>query len=125
MGSYGGGVTLQTRLERRDDVALVVAVGELDIATAPRLLDAVQRTNDAGGTAPVVLDLAGVGFIDSSGLRALLDAERATREAGRAFAIGRPSEGVRRVLELVDLIDQMSVLDDLEPATLARVTARG
>jgi anti-sigma B factor antagonist len=122
MATDPGGVVLQTRIERHEGVAVVVATGELDVATAPRLLDEVRRANADGPPGPVVLDAAGVGFMDSSGLRALLDAERAAHEAGRPFAIARPSAGVRRVLELVDLIDQMSVLDDLSPATLARLS---
>lgn len=129
MSSKPTSIALRTRVERRDEVHLIVAEGELDVATARRLTDEVARVSagggggggDAGG-GPIVLDLAGVAFMDSSGLRALLDSERTAATAGRPFALSRPSEGVRRVLELVALLDRMTVLDDLAPSALARLT---
>lgn len=114
-------VVLTTRVDRHGDVAVVVAEGDLDVATAGRLVDEVERLNWNGDRGPVVLDLAGVGFMDSSGLRALLDSERAVTDAGRTFALACLSSGVRRVLELVDLIGQLTVLEDLSPQALARI----
>ncbi len=90
------------RAEVRDDVddmVVIVATGELDLTGAPRLLQALPGE----GTTPVVLDLEGIGFMDSSGLRSLLEARQACADAGRSFAIANPSEAVNRVLELVDL----------------------
>lgn len=78
---------------------VIVARGELDLVGAPRLLQAIP----AEGSSPVVLDLEGVQFMDSSGLRSLLEARQACVDAGRGFAIARPSDAVNRVLELVDL----------------------
>jgi anti-sigma B factor antagonist len=49
--------------------------------------------------------------MDSSGLRALLEARQASLEAGRSFAISRPSDAVRRVLELVDLTREFEVVE--------------
>ena len=86
---------------------LVVADGELDLVGAPRLLDALP----GAGETPVVLDLGGVGFMDSSGLRSLLEARQRCRDMGRDFAIARPSEAVRRVLELVDLTGEFDVVE--------------
>ena len=80
---------------------------ELDLVGAPRLLLALPTD----GTAPLVLDLASVGFMDSSGLRALLEARQACLDAGRTFAIARPSAAVKRVLELVDLTGEFEVVD--------------
>ncbi|MDX6554728.1 MAG: hypothetical protein QOD86_923 [Miltoncostaeaceae bacterium] len=113
---------LHTRVEHRDRVAIVIAQGELDVSSATRLPEAVADLGPAGGGGEaVVIDMAGVGFMDSSGLRALLDCERACREAGRPFALARPTDSVRRVLELVDLLETLTVLDDLAPQSLAAV----
>ena len=113
---------LHTRVEHRDRVAVVIAQGELDVASSPRLLEAVAELGEAGSLdGPVVIDMAGVGFMDSSGLRALLDCERWCRDAGRGFALGRPTDSVRRVLELVDLLDTLTVLDEVTAQTLAAV----
>ena len=85
----------------------MVAQGELDLVGAPRLLDALPGP----GSEPVVIDLGAVGFMDSSGLRSLLEARRRCAEAGRGFALARPSDAVQRVLELVDLTDEFDVVE--------------
>jgi anti-sigma B factor antagonist len=99
--------TFRARAEYLPDHVLVVAEGELDLVGAPRLLEALP----AQGTTPVVLDLASVGFMDSSGLRSLLEARQACIDAGRPFALARPSDQVLRVLELVDLSSEFEVVE--------------
>jgi anti-sigma B factor antagonist len=86
---------------------LVVAEGELDLVGAPRLLEALPGPGDT----PVVIDLGSVGFMDSSGLRSLLEARQRCLDAGRGFALARPSEAVYRVLELVDLLSEFDVVE--------------
>ena len=99
--------TFRARADERPGAVVVTAEGELDLVGAPRLLEAMPTD----GTSPVVLDLGGVGFMDTSGLRSLLEARQACIDAGRSFAIARPSEPVRRVLELVDLAGEFAVVD--------------
>jgi anti-sigma B factor antagonist len=99
--------TFHAHAEHRPDGVVIVAKGELDLVGAPRLLDALPED----GTTPVVLDLGAVGFMDSSGLRSLLEARQACIAAGRSFAIARPSDAVQRVLELVDLSREFVVVD--------------
>ena len=70
--------------------------GELDMATAQELLAAIR---DHAGEDEVVLDFSGVSFMDSSGLRALLEAAR-DREGDGAVAIVDPTPQVRRVLDI-------------------------
>jgi len=60
---------------------VVEVAGDLDMATAPQLREGLQRVLDAG-TRNVVVDLAGVGFMDSSGLGALVVMFNAARERG-------------------------------------------
>jgi anti-anti-sigma factor len=86
----------------RGDRTLVVH-GELDIATTPelqRLLEGLRRRRHA-----VVLDLAAVTFIDSTGLSALIDARAESARNGWEFSVRRPSAAVRRVVELAGLED--------------------
>jgi anti-sigma B factor antagonist len=98
--------TFRARLEERPDRVVVVAEGELDLIGAPMLIAAVRDSGDG----PVVVDLGGVGFMDSSGLRALLEARQACLDDGRPFALARPSDAVLRVLELVDLAREFEVV---------------
>lgn len=79
-----------------DGCTLVVAPrGEVDVFTAPQLVAALARATDAHEA--IVCDLSAVEFVDSSGLRALILAQRA--DPAR-FAIARPSDTVKRLIEL-------------------------
>jgi anti-anti-sigma factor len=96
----------RARAERRGEVVVIVAQGELDLTGAPVLTEAVPHGDD-----PIVVDHESVGFLDSSGLRALLEVRQRCLESGRPFALARPSEAVRRVLELVDLEQEFELLE--------------
>ena len=87
----------------------VVSVqGELDIASAPRLREAVIDVVTSGH-AEVIVDLDGVDFIDSTGLGVLVGALKRTRTHGGDLRIVCAS---RRVLDVFDLtgLDQVFVL---------------
>ncbi|HSJ74026.1 MAG TPA: STAS domain-containing protein [Miltoncostaeaceae bacterium] len=99
--------TFRARPQRRADGVVIVAEGELDLVGAPALAAALPES----GEGVVILDLAGVGFMDSSGLRALLEARQTCLDAGRPFRIARPSDAVQRVLELVDLAREFEVAE--------------
>ena len=87
------------RTERHGDAAVVVPTGELDLATAPALEDALALAFEAGA-ARVVLDLRELEFIDSSGLRTLLTARRRAEEARAQFSLVAGHRGLERTLEI-------------------------
>jgi anti-anti-sigma factor len=79
--------------------------GEIDIATKSRLqavLDAVPLSD-----APLVLDLAGVTFMDSTGISAVLAIDRAARESGRRLAIVCPEGPVRLILAVTGVEEEL------------------
>lgn len=91
---------------------VLVLTGELDPHTAPLLqeqIDAVRAP--AGDTVPttVVLELSGLTFIDSSGLRVVISAQKALDAAGGRLVLRRPSETARRLLEITGLVDHIAV----------------
>lgn len=81
--------------------------GELDIATAPEIVDLLARLRHHGHA--VTLDLAEVTFMDSTGLTTLMDAHREAEGKGWQFTVRRASPAVRRVFELAGV---NGVLDD-------------
>ena len=93
-----------------DAVVLVVA-GELDPLSGPDLTRAMEAALASSRTA-VVLDLADVGFIDSSGLRTLLEAHTRAQELGSDLILRRPSPAARRLLDITDLTSVFSILED-------------
>jgi anti-sigma B factor antagonist len=100
-----------------EGVTVLLAAGDLDIASAPVLCETlVQRRGRR-----VVLDLAQMEFCDLAGMRAIRDEARAGRAAGGLFAIVAP-EGcaARRLLEVAGLLGAVEIHDD-RPRAIARV----
>jgi anti-sigma B factor antagonist len=87
------------RTEQHGDASVVVPTGELDLATAPALEEALGRAFD-GDHARVVLDLRELEFIDSSGLRTLLTARRRSEDSGAQFSLVAGHRGLERTLEI-------------------------
>jgi anti-sigma B factor antagonist len=59
----------------------------------------------------VVVDLADLSFIDSTGLGALVAGFQRARDAGIAFRLARPSRGVRQILVLSGLLEVVELTD--------------
>ncbi len=74
-------------------------VGELDAHTAGQLADLLVEPPDR----PIEIDVAAVTFMDSSGLRVLVDAAQRMREAGRELVISNAPPSVRRLVEISGL----------------------
>ena len=91
-------------VERTDGRATVRLGGELDLAGVPELEAAITATADAQA---LVLDLSGLTFIDSSGMRLLLSLNASVQERGQSFEVVPGSENVQRTFELAGLLDRL------------------
>ena len=97
-------------LERRDGVVLVRVHGEHDVFTAPALREQVHGAIEQ--SAPLVIDLSGATFIDSSVLAVLLGGLRRAREADLGYALILPGEEgapVRRIFEVTGLVPVFAI----------------
>jgi anti-anti-sigma factor len=103
--------------------SVVAAAGELDIASAPRLLEAVAMLGRPG-TRALAIDLSALTFIDSSGINALRAAVRSAHERGVGAIVAAPSVRVQRVLELVRL-GEIVPLEPSLSAAFERLDASG
>lgn len=97
--------------ERRPNATVLRLTGELDLATAPDVLAAVEAETNDGGPGRLVLDMSAVSFIDSTGVRTLLEANRL---AGEDLSLLAPSPAVTRVLELTELRGHLHEIADLD-----------
>lgn len=88
-------------------VATVVLAGELDPHSADSVAEALHALGGDEAVTRVVVDLAGVGFIDSSGLRVLLAADEALTANGSKLVLRSPSDAARRLFEITDLLDRL------------------
>jgi anti-sigma B factor antagonist len=87
---------------RPDGVAILHLRGRLDLVTAPQVKDLLAKTV-AEGHPRLVVDLAEVSFIDSSGLGALISGLKAARVAGGDLRLACVGEQGRVVLGLTTL----------------------
>ena len=105
--------TLDLRTTERGGGVYVELAGELDIATAAKLEDAL-RPVEAARPALLVLDLRPLDFMDSSGLRALVAADARARDDGRRLVLIRGNERVQRVLRITRLDERLEIVDDAQ-----------
>jgi anti-anti-sigma factor len=86
--------------------------GELDLATAPELEQLVNERIDA--SQEVVVDLRGLEFMDSSGIRVLVAAHaRAGRIGTRVFVVRpEPGSAVAKIVDVAGLDRELNILDD-------------
>ncbi len=92
--------------------------GRLDATTAPRLRQEIQDRLEAGQR-QLVIELAGVDFIDSTGLGGLVTALRTTVKEGGMLKLAAIRAEVRRVFELT----RLDKLFEIFPDTAAAVTS--
>jgi anti-sigma B factor antagonist len=102
----------------------VAVRGEVEIATAPELtaaLDEAIRTTSG----PFVIDLASVGFLDSSGINCLMRARALLGRDDRTLALICPPGSTRRVLALVGVDELVALYASRDEVLRALGSAEG
>ncbi|MBB5478884.1 STAS domain-containing protein [Micromonospora parathelypteridis] len=119
---YRGGFVDFTLSTRQGRIGTVVEVaGDLDMSTTPELRDQLRKLVESGAQV-VVVDLTGVGFMDSSGLGVLVVAYKDLRERNGRLALAGVSEPVRTVLSITSVdrvIGIFETVHDAEEASAA------
>lgn len=89
--------------------------GQLDAQAAPLVSRAVERALE-GPDPALVIDLAAVDFMDSAGLRALVEAQRRSEERDRRLRVVCPPGHLRRVFTLTGLSGHLLLCPSREEA---------
>jgi anti-sigma B factor antagonist len=94
-------------------VPVLAVRGEIDVASAPEfhasLSDLIGK-----GSEVVVVDLSGVSFIDSSGLGALVGAEKEMRAAGHELRLVVTQPQITRLLDLTGLSEIFTIVSSTD-----------
>jgi anti-sigma B factor antagonist len=106
--------SLEFRTRESDGRVVVVLRGELDVADAALVVAAL--TGVAARARQIIVDLAGLEFIDSSGLATLARVRQHARHAGGDLLLAAPQQQVLRVLAVTRLIEVFSVHACVEDA---------
>lgn len=97
---------------------VLVLEGELDVATAAELDDALANAV-ANTRGTLTIDASRVSFLDSVGLRSILNVTAGLSDSGRAMAIVCSPGPVRRLIELTALTGYLSLYDTRAAALAA------
>ncbi|HEU4421123.1 MAG TPA: STAS domain-containing protein [Pilimelia sp.] len=96
--------------------ARVAVVGEVDLATAYLLRDRLLGVLREQAPAVLDVDLAGVTFLDCTGISALVAVRNAAVHAGRQMRVSHPQPIVRRVLDVTGLLGILTApIDQPQP----------
>jgi anti-anti-sigma factor len=101
--------------ERHGSVAVVRLLGEIDLSNARELEGAIHTA--ASGASAIVLDLAGLDYVDSAGVGMLQRLGRRANDEQRSLRVVAPEgSAALRVLELTALAAALRVDDTVERA---------
>ena len=103
---------LDVRVSYQDDEATLSLSGELDIATAPAVR---SHFNTLDEHRTVVLDLAGVTFIDSSGLGLILECQGQAAAKGASLILRNPGPQAQRLFEVAGVRQALHVEEPESP----------
>jgi anti-sigma B factor antagonist len=92
-----------------DNCAVAYLYGELDAYSATCLR--ARLTPIATTGRDIIVDAAGLSFVDTAGLIALIDLQREATTAGGSLRLTKPPGLLRRLLELAGIKDMFAVVD--------------
>jgi len=111
------GLLLQDRLD--NGVAVVTVTGDVDVATSGTLRDRLLQVVADENVRGLVVNLAGVSFIDSTGIGVLVGVWRRTKATDGSLALASPSRQAQSVLDATGLTKVLSMYSTEEEAVQA------
>lgn len=104
--------TLEVAISQVGEASTLIGLrGELDVSTAPKVEQALRQL-ESNGTSTIVIDLRGLTFLDSSGLRLILDADARARRDNRRLLVVRGNPEVQRVFRVTLTDARIEFIED-------------
>jgi anti-anti-sigma factor len=101
---------LEVETVEEQGLVRLVLKGELDLSTVGKVEEELRRA-EAAEPGLLVLDLGGLTFLDSTGLRLIVTADQRAREQGRRVAILKGPDTVQRVFAITRLDERLEMLE--------------
>ena len=108
---------LLVRQSASAEIGILKIAGDLDIMTSPRLSEEIQRQLERGAV-NIIVNLAGVRFMDCSGLRVLLEGLVSTQTRGGSLILISPPDLIMKLLRITGLNRLFKVYETEEEAFL-------
>jgi anti-sigma B factor antagonist len=106
--SYEPEIEFRVEERRHENTVVLTLHGELDLASAEQVRERLDELRAAG--VPALLDIDELYFMDSSGLRLVLDAAEASDKSGWRFSLTRGPEQVQRLFESTCVTDHLPIV---------------
>jgi anti-sigma B factor antagonist len=105
-------------LETREEAGQVriALVGELDLSSALTFDEEVRRAEERRPKT-LVIDLSGLKFLDSTGLRLILSAQARARKRGMRLAIVEGGDAVKRIFRLAGVNGRLDIVPEVPAAS--------
>ncbi len=105
---------MDIKINKNDSATVVIISGKVDAVTAPKLEESLNELIDQGETR-IILDLDGIRYISSAGLRVLLATTQALYKKGK-FALCSIPDDVMEIIDMVGFSKIMNIYRDVEEA---------
>lgn len=92
---------MEHQLSEESGAIVISFAGDIDLQTSPDARKALLGL--VGKGQPILVDLSGVGYIDSSGVASLVECLQSVKKSGQKLALVSVSDGALRVLQLARL----------------------
>lgn len=107
----GGADNVELTRRDEDDAVVIAVQGDLDIATADQLFRKGQHLLAERPSRTLILDLADLQFLDSSGIGTLVELRNVAAENSSRLQLRHPTDRTRRLLEITAL----NAVFDIQP----------
>ena len=112
------GIRLETGFRDIDGKKVLDVTGEIDVYTAPQFKEAVNSVLEAGQK-HLLINMAGVTYMDSSGFGTLLSATKRLRPKGGTVNLVRCNSAIDRILRITRLNTIFATYDNMDEAIQA------
>lgn len=115
-------IRLETAFTEVNGTKVLDVAGEIDVYTAPQFREAVNKILDTGQK-HLIINMAGVTYMDSSGFGTLLSATKRIRPQGGTVNLVKCNGAIDRILRITRLNTVFSTFDTIAEAVNAATAA--
>ena len=112
---------MKVEVRSQNDITIIDCTGDVDLYSSPPLRETLLETIGSG-SGSVLLNMAGVSYIDSSGIATLVEALQLSRQTRIRFGLYGLRSNARSVLELARLHKVFNIFED-EPEALEKISS--